>query len=83
MYLPACVRVTCTVPVTRAASRMLAKSSEKVTVLRGEVLKLECLSQGSPVPVVTWDKYGSYLPEKRVEFKLGAYDSATTSIVSI
>ncbi len=66
-----CVLLSYAVPVARAASRMLAKSPEKMTVLRGDTLVLECLSQGSPVPVVTWYKYGSYLPEKRVEFRLG------------
>ncbi len=52
---------------------MLARSAEKMTVLRGDTLVLECLSQGSPVPVVTWDKYDGYMPERRVEFRLGRY----------
>lgn len=59
------------VPIDRVASRMLARPAEKMTVLSGEKLTLECLSQGSPVPVIDWDKYDGYLPEKRVEFKLG------------
>ena len=63
------------------SSRLLAKSPEKMTVLRGETLILECLSQGSPVPVITWDKHGSFIPDKRAEFRLGGYWIALISFV--
>ena len=40
-------------------------------VVAGHTLTLECVVEGSPVPHVTWDKYGGVLPNGRFVQELG------------
>ncbi|XP_032893585.1 neuronal cell adhesion molecule-like isoform X15 [Amblyraja radiata] len=41
-------------------------SSSRKTVLRGQILYLECIAEGLPTPVISWTKEGGELPAHRV-----------------
>ncbi len=58
-------------PVSNSPARIIQGPRSKLEVLQGSNLTLECVVQGSPVPVVTWDKYGGQLPEGRYIQSLG------------
>ena len=64
-------------PTTNAPPRMSYSPRQEVTVVAGETLTLECVVEGSPVPVVTWDKYGGRLPSQRIRTVLGTYSGTT------
>jgi hypothetical protein len=52
-------------------TRLVHQPPERVEVELGQMLVLECVVEGSPVPVVTWYKHGGHLPEGRFEKNLG------------
>ena len=61
-------------PVTNSPPRIIQRPpNTKTTVMRGQNLTLECVVEGAPVPVVTWDKYGGHLPEGRYSQLLGEW----------
>ena len=62
------------VPVVNSPSRIVKSPQTPVEVMSGGNLTLECVAEASPVPVVTWEKYGGQLPEGRYTQKLGAYN---------
>ena len=59
-------------PVTNAAPRIIQPPELNVNIIAGETLTLECVVEGSPVPVVTWNKYGGILPDRATQV-LGKY----------
>nr|XP_046249523.1 neuronal cell adhesion molecule-like isoform X4 [Scatophagus argus] len=42
--------------------------SSSKTVLRGQVLEMECIAEGLPTPEISWDKVGGDLPARRTSF---------------
>ncbi|XP_040199784.1 neuronal cell adhesion molecule isoform X18 [Rana temporaria] len=43
--------------------------TSNITVLRGEVLLLECIAEGLPTPEIRWNKEGAELPSDRVFYE--------------
>ncbi|XP_056907092.1 neuronal cell adhesion molecule-like isoform X6 [Takifugu flavidus] len=43
-------------------------SSSSMTVLRGQVLEMECIAEGLPTPEISWTKVSGDLPAKRTSF---------------
>ncbi|XP_030280992.1 neuronal cell adhesion molecule-like isoform X6 [Sparus aurata] len=43
-------------------------NSSSKTVLRGQVLEMECIAEGLPTPEISWTKVSSVLPAKRTSF---------------
>ena len=69
-----------TAPVTNSRPKIVQRPSAPnttITVTRGDNLTLECVYEGAPVPVVTWDKYGGQLPEGRYSQVLGEWDTVS------
>ena len=67
-----------TAPVTNSRPKIVQRPSAPnttITVTRGDNLTLECVYEGAPVPVVTWDKYGGQLPEGRYSQLLGKWSA--------
>ena len=58
-------------PTTNSVPRFVEKMERMQTVVQGEDLVLECVVQGSPVPVVMWDKHSGQMPQGRVSLLLG------------
>jgi hypothetical protein len=46
---------------------------DSIEVMKGHNLTLECVIQGSPIPHVTWTKYGGILPKDRSVQLLGLF----------
>ncbi|XP_073327726.1 neuronal cell adhesion molecule-like isoform X12 [Pagrus major] len=42
--------------------------SSSKTVLRGQVLEMECIAEGLPTPEISWSKVSGVLPAKRTSF---------------
>ena len=62
-------------PVTNSPPKIIQRPPDtKMTVTQGQNLTVECVVEGAPVPVVTWDKYGGHLPEGRYSQLLGKWD---------
>ena len=45
--------------------------TEQLTAVEGSDLALECAAGGSPVPQISWEKYGGQLPVGRYSIVLG------------
>ena len=58
-------------PTTNSMPRFVQKMKEEQSVVEGEDLVLECIVQGSPVPVVMWNKHDGDLPDSRASRVLG------------
>ena len=62
-----------TVPVSNSVTRFVQKPEEELKVHRGANVTLECVTEGAPVPVVIWEKFGGELPQDRHQQILGMY----------
>ena len=58
-------------PLANNVPRFVQEPISSIKVVRGDNLTLECVVEGAPVPVVTWNKYGGQLPEARYKQVLG------------
>ncbi|XP_073476022.1 neuronal cell adhesion molecule isoform X9 [Aquarana catesbeiana] len=58
-------------PADQRSPSLLVPSGQtsNITVLRGEVLLLECIAEGLPTPEIRWNKEGAELPSDRVFYE--------------
>eukprot|EP00066_Takifugu_rubripes_P016530 XP_011605796.1 PREDICTED: neuronal cell adhesion molecule-like isoform X3 [Takifugu rubripes] len=55
-------------PAEERKPAFLIPSRPSMTVLRGQVLEMECIAEGLPTPEISWTKVSGDLPAKRTSF---------------
>lgn len=68
---PISLKVLANSPADQRSPSLLVPSGQtsNITVLRGEVLLLECIAEGLPTPEIRWNKEGAELPSDRVFYE--------------
>ncbi|TNN00337.1 hypothetical protein fugu_011583 [Takifugu bimaculatus] len=64
---PITVKVLTKAPAEERKPAFLIRSGP-MTVLRGQVLEMECIAEGLPTPEISWTKVSGDLPAKRTSF---------------
>eukprot|EP00066_Takifugu_rubripes_P016534 XP_011605800.1 PREDICTED: neuronal cell adhesion molecule-like isoform X6 [Takifugu rubripes] len=65
---PITVKVLTKAPAEERKPAFLIPSRPSMTVLRGQVLEMECIAEGLPTPEISWTKVSGDLPAKRTSF---------------
>ncbi|XP_013411349.1 interference hedgehog isoform X3 [Lingula anatina] len=65
------IQLKISTPLANVGPRFILPPPKNTEVILGSTLTLECAVGGSPVPRVSWDKYGGQLPEGRFRQEFG------------
>ncbi|XP_013411350.1 interference hedgehog isoform X4 [Lingula anatina] len=65
------IQLKISTPLANVGPHFILSPPKNTEVILGSALTLECAVGGSPVPRVSWDKYGGQLPEGRFRQEFG------------